>query len=137
MESPSFTVLVFGHLPQVRADVRTAVGRRPAAELGRIDYIECSDVDELIRQVDAGGVDLVILDAEAQPTGGMGIARQLKHEIDDCPAMCLLLARADDRWLATWSMADATLVYPLDPMTAGSVVADLLRRRSAGLPVRR
>ncbi|CAN5235860.1 hypothetical protein BH20ACT5_BH20ACT5_25110 [soil metagenome] len=137
MEHPPFTVLVFSHIVQVRADVRTAVGRRPAPELGRVEYVECSDIDELIRHVDGGGVDLAILDGEAQPTGGMGIARQLKHEIADCPAICVLIARADDRWLATWSLADATLVHPLDPITATGVVADLLRRRGSGLPVRR
>jgi hypothetical protein len=67
----------------------------------------------------------------------MGISRQLKNEITDCPAICVLLARADDRWLATWSLADATLTHPLDPITAAEVVAGLLRNRASGLPVAR
>ena len=39
---------------------------------------------------DAGGVDVVILDGEAQPTGGMGVSRQIKDEIDDCPPVILV-----------------------------------------------
>lgn len=134
---PTYTVLVFSQREQVRADVRTALGRRLGGGLGRIEYVECSDIDTLLRLVDAGGVDVAILDGEAQPTGGMGIARQLKYEITDCPSVCILIARADDRWLATWSLADATLVYPLDALTAAQTVTALVRDLAAGTPVRR
>ena len=92
-------------------------------------------MSEVVARIDAGGVDVAILDGEAQPTGGMGISRQLKNEIDDCPALCVLLGRRDDRWLATWSLADATLDRPLDPVTAAETVAQLLRDRARGLPV--
>lgn len=129
------TVLVFSHDPAVREAVRTAVGRRPARDLGRIRYIECATGEEVIARVDAGGIDMMVLDAEAQPTGGMGISRQLKNESRDCPPICLLLARAADRWLSTWSQADAILTRPLDALTAAPTVADLLRRRSRGMPV--
>jgi DNA-binding response OmpR family regulator len=129
------TVLVFSHDPAVREAVRTAVGRRPARDLGRIRYVECATGEQVVARLDAGGVDLAILDAEAQPTGGMGISRQIKNEVRDCPPVCLLLARAADRWLSTWSLADATLARPLDALTAGPAVADLLRRRSGGVPV--
>jgi DNA-binding response OmpR family regulator len=133
----SQTVLVFSHNPAVREQVRAAVGRRPAADLGRVEYVECATGEEVVARIDRGGVDVAILDAEAQPTGGMGISRQLKYEITDCPAICVLLARRDDRWLATWSLADATLTRPLDPITAAEVVAGLLRDHAAGLPVAR
>jgi len=129
------TVIVFSHDPKVREQVRSAVGRRPAPDLGRVEWVECSTGDEVVARIDAGGVDVAILDGEAQPTGGMGISRQLKYEIDDCPALCVLLARRDDRWLATWSLADATLVTPLDPVTAAETVAQLLRDRARGVPV--
>ncbi|HEY9390869.1 MAG TPA: hypothetical protein VIR27_14035 [Mycobacteriales bacterium] len=131
------TVLVFSHNPAVREAVRVAVGRRPAPDLGRISYVECATGDEVVAQIDAGGVDLAILDGEAQPTGGMGISRQLKNEIAQCPPICVLLGRRDDRWLATWSQADATVTRPLDPVTTARTVADLLRARSRGSgPVR-
>lgn len=135
--APTYTVLVFSQRDQVRADVRTAMGRRLPDGLGRLDYVECTDIETVLRLVDAGGVDIAIFDGEAQPTGGMGLSRQLKYEITNCPSVCVLLARADDRWLATWSLADATLVYPLDALTAGDTIAGLVRARAAGTPVRR
>jgi hypothetical protein len=47
----------------------------------------------------------------------------------------VLIARRDDGWLATWSRADAVVGRPLDPMALAKSVADLMRRRSARLPV--
>jgi hypothetical protein len=51
--------------------------------------------------------------------------------------VCVLIARQPDRWLAHWSMADGTLPFPIDPLTAPAVVADLLRQRAVRPPVRR
>jgi len=99
--------------------------------------VECATGDEVVAAVDAGGVDLCLLDGEAQPTGGMGISRQLRNEVADCPQLVVLIARQADRWLAHWSMADATLAYPIDPLTAADVVAGLLRARAATRPVAR
>ena len=129
------TVIVYSNDPAVRDQVRSAVGRRPAADLGRIDWVECSTGEQVVSRIDAGGIDVAIVDGEAQPTGGMGLCRQLKYEIEDCPALCVLLGRRDDRWLATWSLADATLVRPVDPVTAAETVAQLLRDRARGVPV--
>jgi DNA-binding response OmpR family regulator len=128
------TVIVFSHDPAVRQQVRTAVGRRPAPDVARIEYIECETGEQVVARIDRGGVDLAILDGEAQPTGGMGISRQVKNETTDPPAICILLGRRDDRWLALWSQADATLARPLDPLTAADTVAVLLRDRR-GVPV--
>ncbi|HEV7754980.1 MAG TPA: hypothetical protein VGO94_03890 [Mycobacteriales bacterium] len=131
------TVLVFSDDAAVRERIRMAVGRRPAADVGPVRYLEASTGSEVVAAVDAGGVDLLLLDGEAHPTGGMGLSRQLKNEIDDCPLICLVLARRDDRWLANWSQADATLAHPLDPLHAAEVVADLLRKRAGSLPTAR
>jgi DNA-binding NarL/FixJ family response regulator len=127
------TVLVYSSRPEVRQAVRTAVGRQPAADVGPVTWIECETGQDVVDTVDAGGVDLCILDGEAQPTGGLALSRQLKVEVADCPALCVLIARQPDRWLAHWSQADATLPMPVDPLTAPRVVADVLRAR-AGLP---
>jgi len=129
------TVIVFSQDPAVRDQVRTAVGRRPAPDLGQIEWVECATGAEVVARIDAGGVDTAVLDGEAQPTGGMGICRQLKYEIEDCPPICVLLGRRDDRWLATWALADATIARPLDPVVAAETVAQLLRDRARGLPV--
>jgi DNA-binding response OmpR family regulator len=124
------SVLVYSHRPEVREAVRTAVGRRPAKDVGPLSWIECDTGDQVIAAVDGGGVDLCILDGEAQPTGGLAVARQLEQEVADRPAVCVLIARQPDRWLAHWSRADATLPLPVDPLTAPGVVADLLRAQA-------
>ncbi|MBV9011861.1 MAG: response regulator transcription factor [Pseudonocardiales bacterium] len=131
--SDATTVLVFSHRPEVREAIISAVGRRPAADVGRVRYVEAGAIAEVLAQVDAGGVNLVILDGEAQPTGGMGLCRQLKNEIARCPPVIVAVQRRDDRWLAVWSQADAVIVHPLDPLAAAETVAEVLRsqRRQA------
>jgi DNA-binding response OmpR family regulator len=126
--SDATTVLVFSHRPEVREAIITAVGRRPAADVGRLHYVETGTIDEVLTAVDAGGVHLAILDGEAQPTGGMGLSRQLKNEIAQCPPVIVSVRRRDDRWLAVWSQADAVIVHPLDPLVAAETVAEVLRR---------
>jgi DNA-binding response OmpR family regulator len=79
--------------------------------------------------MDAGGIDLAILDGEAVPAGGMGIARQLKDEIFNCPPILVLTGRVQDNWLATWSRAEAAVSHPIDPIELGETVLGLLRPR--------
>jgi DNA-binding NarL/FixJ family response regulator len=124
------TVLVYSHRAATRDAVRTAVGRRPASDVGPLTWLECKTGDEVIAAVDSGGVDLCILDGEAQPTGGLALARQMGQEVADRPAVIVLIARQADRWLAHWSRAEGTLPLPVDPLTAPGVVADLLRQQA-------
>ena len=131
------TVLVYSHRPEVRAAVRTAVGRKPAPDVGPLTWLECETGDDVVATVDNGGVDLCILDGEAQPTGGLALSRQLNEEVADRPAVCVLIARQPDRWLAHWSMAEGTLAFPVDPLTAPAVVAGLLRDRVVHRPAAR
>jgi DNA-binding NarL/FixJ family response regulator len=127
MGEDSMRILVFSHKPEVRESIINAIGRKPAADLPRVTYVEVSGIGDVLSEMDAGKVDLGILDGEAQPTGGIGLTRQLKNEITDCPPIVVAVRRKDDRWLATWSQADAVLVHPLDPLTAAETVADVLR----------
>ena len=127
------TILVYSHRPDVREEIIGAVGRRPVRDLPRVTYLECDTVGEVLTAIDGGGVDLAILDGEAQPTGGIGVSRQIHMEAEVVPPVILVVRRADDRWLATWGGADEILVHPLDPVTAAECVAGLLRRRAAGL----
>lgn len=129
MSSQPLKILVFSHRPEVRESIITAVGRRPAADIGRVSYTETGQIADVLAEIDAGSVDLAILDGEAQPTGGMGLCRQLKDEIADCPPIVIAVRRRDDRWLATWSQADAVIEHPLDALTAAETVADVLRRQ--------
>jgi len=127
------TVLLYSHDPQVRQRMRSAIGDRPAADLA-VQFVEASRYDEVLRAIDNTDVDLLVLDGEAVPAGGLGIARQLKDEVDDCPPVVVVIARAADRWLAAFAKADATLTHPLDPMTTGQTIANMLRQRAAGVP---
>ncbi len=127
------TVLLYSDDEQVRHTMRLAIGTRPAPDL-QVRFIEAASHGETIRLVDSGDFDLLVLDGEAAPSGGLGIARQVKDEIEDCPPTCVVIARAADRWLAAYARVDATLTHPLDPMTTAQTVATLLRNRAAGLP---
>lgn len=127
MTEQPMKILVFSHRPEVRESIINAVGRRPASDLGRVTYVEASGIADVLLEMDSGGIDLAILDGEAQPTGGIGLARQLTDEIDPCPPIVVAVRRKDDHWLATWSRAAAVLVHPLDPLTAAETVADVLR----------
>ena len=124
------TVLLYSDKPEVRDRMRLAVGTRPAPEL-TVQFVDAASYDECVSLVETYEIDLLLLDGEAQPAGGLGIARQLRDEVDDCPPICVVVARAADRWLAAYARVDATLVHPLDPITTGQSVAGLLSRSAA------
>lgn len=128
------TVLVYSDDITVRAAVRSALGRRPAAGLPLLHYVECATEPAVIARMDAGGVQLAILDGEATPAGGMGVCRQLKDEIYRCPPVLVLIGRPQDAWLATWSRADAVVSHPLDPILLAQTAAGLLVTRSPLAP---
>jgi DNA-binding response OmpR family regulator len=125
----SLNVLVYSHDAQVREQVRMALGTKLAPELPKLSYIEVATEPVVIQLLDGGTVDLVILDAEATPAGGMGIARQLKDEIFNCPPVMVLIARPQDAWLATWSRAEAVVQQPVDPILIAEAAAALIRQR--------
>lgn len=120
-------VLVYSNRAEVRQAVILGIGRRPARDVGHVDFLECATVAEVLMAVDANSADVLVLDGEAQPAGGMGISRQIHLEADVVPPVILLVRRQDDRWLATWAKVDAVLMYPLDPVSAAECVAGVLR----------
>lgn len=126
---PTLRVLVYSDDADVRREVLLALGRRVHPDLPELSYVEVATEPVVIQQMDAGGIDLAILDGEAVPAGGMGIARQLKDEIYLCPPLLVLTGRRQDNWLATWSRADAAVPHPLDPIELGQAVTRLLRSR--------
>lgn len=127
--APALTVLVYSDDVSTRHDVMMALGRRPHPDLPELRYVEVATEPVVIQQMDAGGIDLAILDGEATPAGGMGIAKQLKDEIHNCPPVLVLTGRAQDMWLATWSRAEAAVSHPLDPILLAETVTTLLRSR--------
>ena len=139
MESPvmstaaeTFKILVYSDDATVRESVRKALGRRLSQDLPENEVIEFATADALRLYIDTkkvgkkSSVDLFILDGEATPEGGMGLARQLKDEIFNCPPTLLIVARAQDAWLAGWSRADGVVTYPIDPFTLSKSVLALI-----------
>ena len=122
-------VLVYSDDVNVRNQVKLALGKRPHPDLPAIEYVEVATEPVVIQQMDTGLIDLAILDGEAVPAGGMGIAKQMKDEIYQCPPILVLTGRADDAWLATWSRAEAAVLQPIDPIQLAETVTRLLRPR--------
>src|SRR4051795_474753 len=108
-----------------------ALGKRLHPDLAELNYVEVATGPMVVRTMDEGGIDLAILDGEATPTGGLGIAKQLKDELSTCPPILVLTGRPDDAWLANWSRAEAAVSHPIDPRLLAEAAAILLRRRLA------
>jgi len=121
------TVLLYSDDITTRDAVRAAVGRRPARDVEVVAWTECATGPAVVSEVEKGGFDLLILDGEATPVGGMGLTRQLKNEIFECPPVLLLTGRPQDGWLAAWSQAEAVVPHPLDPIAVAGAVAELAR----------
>jgi Response regulators consisting of a CheY-like receiver domain and a winged-helix DNA-binding domain len=128
-QSPA-RVLVYSDDRSVRRQVLAGIGRRPEPGAPVVEFVECATEPMVVERASKGKFDLLILDGEAVPAGGMGIARQLKDEIFDCPPILVLIGRPQDAWLATWSRADAVVPHPLEPVALARAVAALLRRRA-------
>ena len=122
-------VLVYSDDVNTRQQVMLALGSRPHPDLPELEYVEVATEPVVISNMDAGHIDLAILDGEAVPAGGLGIAKQLKDEIYDCPPVLVLTGRPQDAWLATWSRAEAACPHPIDPVQLAELVVSLLRSR--------
>jgi DNA-binding response OmpR family regulator len=122
------SVLLYSDDHTTRDAVRVSVGRRPARDVEVVSWRECATAAAVIEAVEAGSFDLIVLDGEAAPVGGLGLCRQLKSEIFECPAVLVLTGRPQDGWLATWSLADLAVPQPLDPIALATAVAELGRR---------
>jgi DNA-binding response OmpR family regulator len=122
-------VLVYSDSSDVRQQVILGLGRRVHPDLPDLEYVEVATEPVVWQQLDAGLIDLAILDGEASPAGGMGVARQMKDEIYQAPPALVLTGRPQDNWLATWSRADAAVSHPLDPIELADAVVRLLRSR--------
>jgi DNA-binding response OmpR family regulator len=128
---PTATVLVYSDDANTREQVRLAAGRRPASDVPPVDFLECATLPAVLTELDKGGIDVCVLDGEAVPAGGMGICRQIKDEVYECPPVLLLIGRPQDAWLATWSRADAAVTLPVEPVGFADALAALLRTRRA------
>jgi DNA-binding response OmpR family regulator len=111
-------VVVYSHDAATRARVRLAIGRRPAPDVPEAEVTDVATEAMLWRLL-----------------GGMGVCRQAKDEIHNCPPVLLIIGRPDDGWLATWSRADAVISHPIDPIELARELAGLMRQRAPGTAV--
>jgi hypothetical protein len=129
-------IIVYSDDSSVRSAIVAALGKRVADDLPEHQIEEFATAPALRaftdRKSTSGALraDLFILDGEAVPEGGMGVARQLKDEVFNCPPVLLITGRREDAWLAAWSRAEASVIHPIDPFILANTVADLLRTNS-------
>ena len=127
VQSP--TIIVYSDDQTVRHAVISALGTKLSAEVSAHKIVEFATAPALRQYVDdKKKVDLFILDSEAVPEGGMGIAHQLRDEMADCPPIMVIIQRSPDKWLAKWSGADAVVAHHIDPFTLGKGVLALLKK---------
>ncbi|MCL2091516.1 MAG: hypothetical protein FWH11_09940 [Micrococcales bacterium] len=119
-------IVLYSDDVDIREEVRLAVGPRLDADTPDIRWVEVATADAVVAEARGDDVDLFVLDAEADKVGGMGLARQLKDEIDHCPPVLVIIARPADAWLASWSNAENVVTRPLDPMVVHDMVVRML-----------
>lgn len=122
-------VLLYSDDVTTRETVRLAVGRRPSRDVEVESWHECATPDAVLLAAGTGDHDLLVLDGEATPYGGLGLCRELKHSIYECPPVIVLTGRPQDAWLASWSYADHAVPHPIDPLVMADAVARLGRKR--------
>jgi CheY-like chemotaxis protein len=127
---PTATVLVYSDDANTREQVRLAAGRRPASDVPAVEYLECATLPAVLSALEKQHIDVCVLDGETAPAGGMGVCRQIKDEIFDCPPVLLIIGRPQDAWLASWSRAERAVSHPIDPVALAGALADLLREKN-------
>lgn len=78
-------------------------------------------------------IGVVVADGISQPMGAFALSRELKN-MQDAPAIIVVLDRPQDRWLAKESKVDETLLNPLDPFALTSIARRLWADRVHGSP---
>lgn len=127
----TFRILLYSDHVEARESVMLAVGHRLGKDLPPIEWVEVATAAAAITTIDDGGLDLLVLDGEAGKVGGLGLCRQVKDEIFQCPPVLVLIGRQQDAWLGSWSNADAVVTRPFDPIVLQQSVAGLLRGTTA------
>jgi DNA-binding response OmpR family regulator len=127
----NLTIALYSDDSSVRSSIITALGRRVSVDLPEHKIVEFATGPALRLYLDSKQkVDLFILDGEAVPEGGLGLARALKDEVFNCPPVLVITGRVQDNWLAAWSKADDAILHPIDPFTLASKVAALLQDKT-------
>ena len=128
------SIVIYSDDSTVRQSLRTALGARLSPEFPENEIHEFATADALrlfaveSNRENRKKISLFILDGEATPEGGLGLAKQLKDELFNCPPTIVVVARSQDAWLAGWSRADGVITHPIDPFTIGKTVILVLSK---------
>ncbi len=123
-------ILLYSDDRSTRDAVRVAVGKRPARDVEVESWFECATPAAAEEALRTSSFDLLILDGESAPYGGLGMCRQFKHEFFECPPIVVLTGRPQDDWLAAWSYADGAVPHPLDPVAMAMTIAEVASREA-------
>ncbi|MDO4791537.1 MAG: hypothetical protein Q3999_03530 [Buchananella hordeovulneris] len=129
VQNESVNVLIFSDDVTVRNAIMTSVGRRAGKDLPTLEWTEAATAEGVRLALAEKDYSVLVFDAESPKLGGMGLAKELSQEVDNCPPVLLLVARQQDEWLGQWSGAAAILSEPFDGIELQETVARLLRER--------
>lgn len=131
------SIVIYSDDSTVRQSLQKALGVRLSPEFPENEIHEFATADALRLFAVEGNrenrkkISLFILDGEATPEGGLGLAKQLKDELFNCPPIIVVVARSQDAWLAGWSRADGVITHPIDPFTIGKTVISVLSKNGS------
>lgn len=124
-------IAVYSDRRALREDVRAAIGSSLDRDYPSVELTDFATAPILVRALHNREFDLCLLDGETAPLGGIGLAYQIRNEVDNPPPLVVMLARRDDAWLATWSKADEVVPLPIDPLQLPATVSCVLSEREA------
>ena len=128
------SIVIYSDDSTVRQSLQKALGVRLSPEFPENEIHEFATADALrlfaveSNRENRKKISLFILDGEATPEGGLGLAKQLKDELFNCPPTIVVVARSQDAWLAGWSRADGVITHPIEPFTIGKTVISVLSK---------
>ncbi len=120
-------ILVYSDNPNTRQAVMLALGKRVHPDLPELSYVEVATGPVVVQQLDAGGIDLAILDGEATPEGGMGTGQTAQRRNRRRPADRGADRPPRRRLAGGWSRAEGAVPHPIDPIRLSRTVLELLR----------
>ena len=122
----TINVMIYSNDRTRREAIKAAVGRRPGVGAPTITWFEAATEFGVFDLIEKENFAFVILDGETGKHGGMGIAHQLKDEVQNSLKVLLLIARQQDEWLGRWSRAEEIVSYPIEPREIQAAAMRLL-----------
>ncbi len=101
-------------------------GTRPHPDLPEFAYLEVATAPVVVRELDAGVIDLAVLDGEAQRPAGWASPSNCATKLDVCPPIVVLTAApTTDGWPT--GRGRRVRRHPIDPFARPRTVLGLLR----------